>query len=175
MTNRLHLYTGGGKGKTTAAMGLALRSLGHGRSVLIAQFLKDGSSGEIAALRTFDTAHIFDMTPVKGFVFQMSDKERAEAAQSMRRDAQRLEAWIAMQRPVLIVLDEMAGAMETGLLPDEDARMLLDAALEFGETVITGRKPAPWLLARADYITQMEAMRHPYDVDGLEARKGIEW
>ena len=80
MKGKLHVYTGTGKGKTTAAMGLALRSLGHGRRVLIAQFLKDGRSGELAALCTFKQATIYPAKPISGFVFAMSPEEKEEAA-----------------------------------------------------------------------------------------------
>ena len=80
MTGKLHVYTGDGKGKTTAAMGLALRSLGHGRRVLIAQFLKDGRSGELAALRTFERATVYPAKPISGFVFAMTAAQKEEAA-----------------------------------------------------------------------------------------------
>ena len=85
MKGKLHVYTGNGKGKTTAAMGLALRSLGHGRRVLIAQFLKDGRSGELAALCTFEQATIYPAKPISGFVFAMSPEEKEEAKKDMGR------------------------------------------------------------------------------------------
>ena len=89
MTGKLHVYTGNGKGKTTAAMGLALRSLGHGRRVLIAQFLKDGRSGELTALRTFERATVYPAEPISGFVFAMTAEEKEEAAR--RQNAQAAE------------------------------------------------------------------------------------
>ena len=69
MNNKLHVYTGNGKGKTTAAMGLAVRSAGHGRRVLIAQFLKDGRSGELNAFKMLPSVEVYPMKPVSGFVF----------------------------------------------------------------------------------------------------------
>lgn len=112
--NRLHAYSGDGKGKTTAAMGLALRCPGHGSRVLVGQFMEDGRSGE------------------------------------------RIER-IAQHRPRTIVLDE------------------LGVALASGETVVTGRVMPGRLPERADYISRIEAQRHPYETEGLPARKGVEW
>ena len=74
--NKLHVYTGDGKGKTTAAMGLALRSLGHGNTVLVAQFMKKGNSGELAALRRFENATVMTAEPIRGFTFQMDDAQK---------------------------------------------------------------------------------------------------
>ena len=87
MKGKLHVYTGNGKGKTTAAMGLALRSLGHGRRVLIAQFLKDGRSGELAALRTFERATVYPAKPISGFVFAMTAAQKEEAAKQQNAQA----------------------------------------------------------------------------------------
>ena len=72
MERRLHLYYGDGKGKTSAGMGLALRALGHGKRALIAQFMKTGQSGELNALRLIPGATVFDMKPVRGFLFRMT-------------------------------------------------------------------------------------------------------
>ena len=80
MTNKLHVYTGEGKGKTTAGMGLALRSVGHGNRVLVAQFMKRGNSGELKALQTFPNARVTMAEPVKGFTFRMSEEELIEIA-----------------------------------------------------------------------------------------------
>ncbi len=173
--NRLHLYIGEGKGKTTAAMGLALRALGHGWRVLVAQFLKDGRSGERTALAGLQGAMVVPIKPVTGFVFRMDDDQRAQTAQEQTKAACELSALVRAKHPELIVLDELAIATDMGIVSDEAARHLIDAALESGETVVTGRRAPDWLVNRADYLSRIEALRHPFHTEGLAAREGIEW
>lgn len=175
MENRLHVYTGDGKGKTTAAMGLALRSLGHGRRVLIAQFLKDGSSGELRALQRLDGVRVFSAQPVSGFVFQMTAAERARAARSQTEQALLLAEEIRREKPSLVVLDELGEAVWLEMVAPEAARALIDAALECAETVVTGRDVPEWLSARADYVSRISAEKHPFQTEGLPAREGVEW
>lgn len=172
---KLHLYTGTGKGKTTAAMGLALRALGHGERALIAQFLKDGRSGELKAFERFENAVLWPGETVKTFVFRMTPQQREEARAGQTRQAQALAEAIAAKKPELIVLDELAVALALGMVDEPAARALLDAALQSGETVVTGRTAPGWLEARADYVSVITAKRHPYETEGLTARRGVEW
>lgn len=175
MEHKLHLYTGEGKGKTTAAMGLALRALGHGERVLIAQFLKDGRSGELLALRQFPTVNLWKAVPMKKFLFRMSEEERAAARQEQTAQALALAATIAEQKPSLIVLDELALALARDMLEECAGWALLDAALASGETAVTGRSAPGWLREKADYVSVILAEKHPYATEGLPARKGVEW
>lgn len=127
MKGKLHVYTGNGKGKTTAAMGLALRSLGHGRRVLIAQFLKDGRSGELAALCTFEQATIYPAKPISGFVFAMSPEEKEEAARQQNAQAADIQKTAEAIQPALTVLDELNVALSCGMVTQENAEKLIDA------------------------------------------------
>lgn len=166
----IHLYCGNGKGKTTAAMGLALRAAGRGERVVIAQFLKGADSGERYALAKLPQVELLPLPEQVKFTFQMDEQERLETS---RRCRALLE--VARERAkdcFLLVLDEACAAVNSGLLPLEE---LLDCLDNLAcEIVLTGRDPAPQLLERADYITQMEPLRHPYQ-RGITARKGIEW
>ena len=165
----IHLYCGNGKGKTTAAMGLALRAAGRGERVVIAQFLKGADSGERYALAQLPQVELPLPRQVK-FTFQMGEQERLEASQWCRTLLE-----VARERgknSFLLVLDEACAAVNSGLLPLKDLLDCLDNLT--CEIVLTGRDPAPQLLERADYITQMEPLRHPYQ-RGITARKGIEW
>lgn len=173
--NKLHLYVGNGKGKTTAAMGLALRALGHGQRVLVAQFLKDGRSGELAALRQFPTARVWDAVPLDRFVFQMTAAERAEARAAQTLQAQALQAAVAADAPQLIVLDELALALQLDMVEEDAARALIVAALAQGETVVTGQQAPAWLHDQADYVSVIAAEKHPYATEGLQARAGVEY
>ena len=139
MNNKLHVYTGNGKGKTTAAMGLAVRSAGHGRRVLIAQFLKDGRSGELNAFKMLPSVEVYPMKPVSGFVFAMSEEEKRQTEKEQRAQALALRTHIEQSRPELIVLDELNVALSTGMLDRETADALLETALQCGDTVATGR------------------------------------
>ena len=162
----LHLYFGSGKGKTTAAAGLALRALGHGKKVVVVQFLKDGTSGEIEPLRRLGAA-VFACPNAK-FTWLMTPQEKAAA---LAHNTQTLEA--ALQMPCdLLILDEACAALRTALLPEA---LLQKAVLNAPyEVVLTGRDPADWMLQNADYITEFIARRHPYE-KGIPAREGIEY
>lgn len=175
MENNLHVYTGEGKGKTTAAMGLALRSLGHGNRVLVAQFMKNGISGELAALKTFENALVMAAPPVKGFLSRMSEEERRSTAESQRAFALKVMEAIDRERPQTVILDELNVALDRGMLEESAAQALLDAALSSGETVSTGRNAPDWLCQRADYVSRIAAEKHPYTTRKQPARKGVEW
>ena len=146
----LHLYWGDGKGKTTAAMGLALRALGSGKRVVIVQFLKGGNSGEIPLLAQLG-AEIYRGKAGQKFVFQMTPEEKAAT-----RELQNQNLAAAMAQPV---------------------DLLKKAVLELPagcECVLTAHTPPQWMLDAADYSTEMKCHRHPYQ-KGIKARKGIEY
>ena len=169
----IHLYCGDGKGKTTAAMGLALRALGRGRRVVLCQFLKSADSGERLALAQFEKACLLPVPETIKFVFQMTEEEKAEARRETEALLARAAELVRGGECDLLVLDEACGAVSTGLLPLEELVALLDTC-DGTEVVLTGRDPAPELRERADYITEMAACRHPFE-QGKPARLGIEW
>ena len=165
----IHLYWGEGKGKTTAAMGLALRALGGGLGVTVVQFLKDGTSGELEPLRKLGVA-VFSGKAGAGFVFQMTAEERA-ATRRLNTEQLRL----ALEIPCdLLVLDEACAAWQLDMV---DRDLLKRAVLERPrgrEVALTGREPAPWMVQAAHYSTEMRCHRHPYH-QGIPARKGVEF
>ena len=164
----LHLYWGNGKGKTTAAMGLALCALGHGRRVVIVQFLKDGTSGEIAPLRAAGAAVY--ACPNAKFTWLMDEADKAAA-----REASARALGQALAEPFdLLVLDEACAALKSSILDEALLRRAVAFAKNGREVVLTGRDPAPWLQDAADYSTEMRAHRHPY-ADGVAAREGVEY
>ena len=173
--NNLHIYTGEGKGKTTAAMGLALRSIGHGNTVLVAQFMKNGVSGELKALKAFPNAIVMTAPPIKGFTTRLSDEDRALAARQQEQFALELQNAIAQNKPATVILDEFNVALSLGMVSETRALALIDAALECGETASTGRNAPMWLVERADYVSRIEAVKHPYETRRQPARKGVEW
>lgn len=170
----LHLYTGNGKGKTSAAMGLALRMLGHHQPVLIAQFLKDGTSGELAAFKALEGVTVFDGALMKGFAHSRTPQQLEEERQRLKSAVDALIELAHEIKPALTVLDELNVALAMGLVTKDDALRLIDAALQYGDTAVTGRYAPEYLVDKADYASRIEAVKHPFD-EGLAAREGIEW
>ena len=165
----IHLYCGEGKGKTTAAMGLALRALGHGQRVVIVQFLKSGRSGEAALLEKLG-AVVLSGKPTPKFTHQMTPAEKAET-----RRLQTAHLARALDLPCdLLVLDEACAACRLGMVEEDLLRAAVLEKPGEREVVLTGRGPAPWMLDAADYITEMQARRHPYE-KGIAAREGVEY
>ena len=168
----LHIYCGDGKGKTTCSMGLAVRAAGHGRSVVVAQFLKGGNSGERVVLESLPSVNCIPVPETIKFVFAMNEQEKTEARAQMTGAFK--QAVAASRSSDLLVLDELCSAISTGMVPLETVLDFLDNCPEQLEVVITGRDPAPELQERADYITEMRKIKHPFD-KGVNAREGIEW
>ena len=165
----LHLYWGDGKGKTTAAVGLALRALGQGKRVVIVQFLKDGLSGEIAPLER-EGAIVLRGKACGKFVSQMTAAERAE---TRAKQTEHLVQALRLNAD-LLVLDEAGSAWELDMV---EKSLLKKAVLERPETqecVLTAHQAPEWMLDAADYCTEMRCCRHPYQ-KGIQARKGIEF
>ena len=168
-TGLLHLYYGDGKGKTTAAMGLALRAMGSGKRVVILQFLKGGKSGEVPLLEQLG-AKVYRGKAGQKFVFQMNEAEK-EAT----RQLQNANLTAAMADPAdLLILDEAGSAWELDMV---DKALLQKAVLERPaeqECVLTAHAAPQWMLDAADYVTEMKCCRHPYQ-KGIAARNGIEY
>lgn len=167
-------YTGEGKGKTTAALGLALRSVGNGYRVRMIQFIKGTwRYGELEAAKRLAPA--LEILPRgKGFVGILGDRlpreVHAEAARSALREAQQSMA----HRLDMLILDEVSNAIQLGLIQERDVEMLIDMKPPPLHLVFTGRGTSETILARCDLVTEMRLVKHPYDL-GEHARRGIEF
>ena len=170
----IHIYCGDGKGKTTCAFCLALRAAGRGRKVLITQFLKSGDSGERAAIAHVPGVTLLEVPERMKFTFRMTEEEKISFGAQMKALLEQTRAVVEKGELDMLVMDECCAAVAKGLLPLEDVLSLLDSVPEALEVIITGRNPDPALVERADYITEMKKIRHPFD-KGVAARKGIEW
>lgn len=173
MPGRIHIYCGDGKGKTTAAVGLAVRASGAGKNVLFVQFSKDGSSSEmgvLASLPGIETAYC----PIHyGFYKNMDAETRALARGDytalLEKALEMADAGVE-----LLVLDEAVSACNHGMISLERLCTFLREKPDALEVVLTGRNPPEELLALADYVTEMKKLRHPFD-RGIGARRGIEF
>ena len=167
---RVQVYTGDGKGKTTAAFGLALRAAGRGLKVVVAQFAKGRDTGEVLAAERFSDLITVRRFGRKGFLRgRPADEDRDEA----RRGMQVVRDVLAEGGYSLVILDEINIATHYGLVPVEDLLDALEGRAKSVEVVLTGRNADLRVLAAADLVTHMRAVKH-YFAQGTPARKGIE-
>ncbi|MEO0078716.1 MAG: cob(I)yrinic acid a,c-diamide adenosyltransferase [candidate division WOR-3 bacterium] len=168
----LQVYTGNGKGKTTAAFGLAMRAAGHGWSVRIIQFMKgDPNYGEVLAARQVKGLDVVQ-TGLPTFVEKGNPgpEDRAEAERGLRLARES----IASGKYQMVILDELNVAVDYGLVSLEDALALVDTCPSNIELIITGRGAKPALLDRADLVSEVREIKHPYQ-KGIVSRVGIDY
>lgn len=171
----IEIYCGDGKGKTTAAVGISVRAAGHDIPVLFAQFMKGSSPGEITILKSLPQVQVFHAEVFYGFTKHMNQQQKEEMKQQYTGMIKLLEHKIMAAKGslVLVVLDEIIHACNQNLLEEELLYQFLDRCPDAAEIVLTGREPSSALLERADYVSQIHKIKHPYD-RGILARKGIE-
>ncbi len=167
----IHVYTGPAKGKTTAALGLAVRACGHGRRILIVLFMKGRTDyGELRALRFLPSTEVVQFGQ-PGFVFkdsvQPEDIDQARRGLAFVREAM-------TQGYDLLILDEIVCAVDFGLLDISDVVDCIQSKPASLELVLTGRNAPEALIDLADYVTVMQEVKHPY-AKGIQAREGIEY
>ncbi|MCD6414056.1 MAG: cob(I)yrinic acid a,c-diamide adenosyltransferase [Candidatus Diapherotrites archaeon] len=160
------LYTGNGKGKTTAALGLALRNVGHGRKVAFIQFMKQSKSGESkVSLTGFELKQFGRDKLLTRDTVEQVDKELANEALDYARSV----------KCDLLVLDEVNVALYFGLITLEDVLKLIDEKEREGVLVVlTGRYAPDELVERADIVTEMKEVKHAFN-EGVPAQEGVEW
>jgi cob(I)alamin adenosyltransferase len=169
---RVHIITGPGKGKTTAAFGLAIRAAGHGLKVCVIQFMKTGdTTGEVIAANRIHGVHVVQFGTGRWIdVKNISSDDRAAAESGMKRVGEVLSG----RDCDLVVLDEVNSAVAFGLVDLKELLRVLKARRKAIEVVLTGRNAPQELIDYADYVSVIENIKHPYD-KGTKARKGIEW
>jgi len=179
----VQIYTGDGKGKTTAALGLALRAAGQGNKILIYQFLKPPrlNTGERNAISSLPSIKIesldiqWDMAKSPKGAKSPKDPKAISAAQTAIHDAiERLAKLAAKHEFDILILDEIAYCVSKGLAKLDDIKKLIAGRDKHVEIVLTGRGATPELIALADLVTEMKNIKHPFD-KGTAARQGIEF
>lgn len=168
----IHIYCGDGKGKTSAAIGLAVRAAGRKKKIVIARFLKTEDSGEVEILRGIDGITVIPCEKTFGFVFSMDEATRKEAAAYYLSLFLRA-AEMAKENDVLI-LDEIMAAISYDMVPEDMVCRFLKDKPKTLEVILTGRNPGERLLDLADYVSEITKRKHPYD-RGIRAREGIEY
>ncbi|MEG0541774.1 MAG: cob(I)yrinic acid a,c-diamide adenosyltransferase [Angelakisella sp.] len=167
----VHIYTGDGKGKTTAAIGLSVRAVGAGKKVMFAQFMKGMDTSELEPLRTLGI-DVVRMGSVRKFIPYMTEAEKKvchdeqySCFDHVRKNADSYD---------LIIMDEIISAITTEMVPLDEVISFILGKPQKLELVLTGRQPPQDLQALADYLTDMAGVQHPYK-RGIQARKGIEY
>lgn len=171
----IHLYTGDGKGKTTAAVGLAVRAAGCGMRVVFSQFMKGNETGELHVLEQISEVRILRSPKNFGFYKTLSDGEKAELARIHDGILEQVLEAVKSRKCDMVILDEITYPVNWELLDASGLKELLELSKKQDvELVMTGRSPAAFLVDCADYVTEMKAVRHPF-TKGVSARRGIEY
>lgn len=172
-TGLVHIYCGDGKGKTTCGMGLCARAAGSGLKVLIYQFMKNNETSERKTLSLSDNITFVDGLPAEKFSFQMTEEEKAERREYYASQLKKVTAMAAEEGYSVLFLDECIYTIAAGLL---DQRLLidfLDHKPDDLEVILTGQGPSRALIERADYVSEIRKIKHPFDWK-QPARMGIE-
>lgn len=168
----VQVYTGDGKGKTTASLGLSFRAAGCGLNVLFLQFLKPAADcGEQLATQRFDNITFLPLGEDHIFGNEVSREEDLKMAAQAFAKAKEL---IYSGKYDLVVLDEINVTMAWGLLDPQQVIAMLKARPPHVEVVLTGRRCPQAIMDYADLVTEMRLVKHPFD-EGISARRGIEY
>ncbi|MGL5615523.1 MAG: cob(I)yrinic acid a,c-diamide adenosyltransferase [Sarcina sp.] len=170
----IQIYTGDGKGKTTAAMGLSIRAAGNGMKVCIVQFLKAWKTGELNSLKKIDNIDLFRFQTIKKFTWELNDEEREQLKKEIKKTYDFIIEVFSKNSYDLVIVDEIMGTLGAGLLTEKEVLDLMDKKPEQMELVMTGRNPTEAIINKADLVTEMKAIKHYYE-QGVESRKGIEF
>lgn len=170
----IQIYHGNGKGKTTAAVGLAVRASGSGFKVIFTSFLKDFSSGEITILKQIPNIEVFDKYKVENFIFTMNEEEKNFTKNQMQALFNEIKSKVLSEYFTMVILDEILDVLGLGWLDESEVIEFLTSLDENVEIVLTGRIPSCKLCEVSDYTTEMKCEKHPFDC-GKAARKGIEF
>ena len=168
------VHTGNGKGKTTAALGLAVRAWGQGLKILILQFIKGSwKYGELKALEKFEPNLMIEQAG-EGFVKQAEGEEKSKHIEVAKHTFLRAKKEAVSDKWDMIILDELNYAVKFGLIEKEAVLELVKIKPANLHLVITGRDAVPELIAMADLVTEMKEVKHPYK-KGIKAQRGVEF
>lgn len=174
MSGLIHIYTGDGKGKTTAAVGLGFRAWGRGMKVLMVQFLKGVESGELIASKKLGSG--FTINPgdnLKKFTWEMNEAEFQEAAMVQKKQLEYTRTECESNQWNIIILDEIMAAIELDMISVEEVLELMENKPEELELVLTGRNAPEILIEKADYVSVIHGLKHPFNKN-INSRIGIE-
>lgn len=170
----LQIYCGDGKGKTTAALGLAVRAAAYGMQVHFVQFLKGRPSSELLILEQIPRITVLRCDKDYGFTFQMNDEDKSKITNCHNRMLSQAMDKVYQGGTDLLVLDEFFAAYNCNLFDRELANRLVFGIHDRTELILTGRDPEQKFIDLADYVSEIKSLKHPYE-KGISARPGIEY
>ena len=167
------ITTGEGKGKTTAALGMGIRTLGHNHKVAIIQFIKGGwEPGESLALKIYGDSLKFHACG-EGFTWETQDRNKDKAL--VKSSWSKALAYLKDTNYKLIILDEIIVAIKLGYIDEDEIIKGINLRPELTHVVLTGRGASKKLIDSADLVTEMKLIHHPFREQGVKAQKGIEY
>lgn len=170
----VQVYTGDGKGKTTAALGQGLRSVGQGYKVCMIQFLKGGDSGELHAITKFEeNFQIHRFEKMKKFFWTLNDEEKLEVKRKTENAYAFAQEIIKNEACNILILDEIMGVLSNHLLSIGQVCDLIKSKPEHMELILTGRNVPDEIVDLADYVSEINMIKHPFQ-KGIGSREGIE-
>jgi cob(I)alamin adenosyltransferase len=171
----IQVYTGDGKGKTTAALGLALRGVGEGLIVYIVQFLKSGFTGELESIKKLSpNLKLFRFEKPRNFFWKLNNEEKIELKSEVQAAFVFCRSILKKEECDILILDEILGAISNGLISETDLLSFMEEKPVKMELIITGRNASEKVIQKADLVTEMKEIKH-YMNKGVPARKGIEF
>ena len=171
----IQIYTGNGKGKTTAALGLGLRGVGNGLKVIMVQFLKGTHTSELDSVKLLEgDFEIIQIAGHKKFFWQLSEEEKLEYKEKVQIAIKKVSILITSKDYDIFILDEILGAIKNEMITIDQVLELLDTKPDKMELVLTGRDCPIELIEKADLVTEMKQVKHYY-TKGIKSRKGIEF
>ncbi|MGB9679575.1 MAG: cob(I)yrinic acid a,c-diamide adenosyltransferase [Minisyncoccia bacterium] len=170
----LQIYTGDGKGKTTASIGLGIRAAGRGFKVYMVQFLKGADTGELYTLKSIENFKVFRFQTTEKFFWTLNEEEKKVLAEDMKKAYDFVVDVLKNKKCDLLILDEIMGAIHSKIYSIEDVLKLIDMKPQEIEMVLTGRAAPKELIEKADLVTEMKMIKHPFE-KGIQARYGIEY
>ena len=170
----VQIYTGDGKGKTTAAIGQCIRSAGYGLNVVMVQFLKGGYTGELSTIDKINNFNIFRFEKERDFVWNLSKPEIEELRKEIRTGYEFIKKIVDEGSCDVLIVDEIMGAHYNKFITTDEIIYLIKNKKESMELVLTGRDVPQEVIDLADLVTEMKMIKHPFE-KGIAAREGIEY
>lgn len=171
----VHVYTGNGKGKTTAAIGQGVRSAGRGLKVYMVQFLKSEDTGELHSCKKLGkNFRIFRFEQKRGFFWTLNEDEKKDLKAEVQQAFGFAEQLLLERQCDVLILDEIMGAICNQLVDEQQVCELIKNKPDNMELILTGRNAPESIIMLADYVSDIQSVKHPID-KGIAAREGIEY
>lgn len=172
---KVAIYTGNGKGKTTAAIGQAIRAYGYGLKVYIVQFLKSRDTSELNVLNSLgENLKVFRFERERDFFWNLNEEEKKELKEDVDKAYNFIKNVLINEECDVLIIDEIMGVLGNKLLTENEVLELIKIKPSNMELIMTGRNVPRLIIEKADLVTEMKEVKH-YFKDGTPARRGIEY